>query len=203
MNKEPLNLDVVIELILQVLKNTELFFEKAKEADRQYGNEIVELDKVVLAVNKYKNQKLIYGNVVNGKVFYNFEEVLQIKLKNDFSFYDLIELAVGVLLTQNRASIWLKVLPKSYGFDLVINLLNKICESLKVNENFIEFKKLSAKQVKFDFEFEKSEDKIKYIRKNLQIEFDFNLFLKAYKLEEKEEENGESGKACEEKDKKE
>ena len=197
MNKEPLNLEVVVELILQVLKNTETFFEKAKDADKQYGNEIVEFDKVVFAVNKYKEQKLIYGNVVNGKVFYNFEEVLQIKLKNNFSIYDLIELAVGVLLTQNRANIWLKDLPKSYGFDLVINLLNKICESLKVNENFIEFKKLHSKQVKFDFEFKKVEDKIKYIRKNLEIEFDFNLFLKAYKLEESEEASGESCKTCE------
>lgn len=197
MNKKPLDVNVVLNLIMQVLINTQSFLQTAQTADKQYGNEIVEFDKVAEIVEKYRKQKLLYGVEVNGKVFYNFEEVLKINLKNEFSPYDLIEIALALLLTQNRAVVFVKWLNKSYSLDLIINLLIKFADSLKVNENYIEFNRYDArKKIKFDFEFNKVENKIMYERKSLQIEFDYNLFLKSYEIE-----SGENSKKEESKEK--
>lgn len=184
MNKKPLDVNVVLDLIMQVLINTQSFLQTAQTADKQYGNEIVEFDKVAEIVEKYRKQKLLYGVEVNEKVFYNFEDVLKINLKNEFSPYDLIEIALALLLTQNRAVVFVKCLNKSYSLDLIINLLIKFTNSLKVNDNYIEFNRYDArKKIKFDFEFNKVENKIMYERKSLQIEFDYNLFLKSYEIE--------------------
>ena len=196
MNKKPLDVNVVLDLIMQVFINTQSFLQTAQTADKQYGNEIVEFDKVAEIVEKYRKQKLLYGVEVNGKVFYNFEDVLKINLKNDFSPYDLIEIALALLLTQNRAVVFVKRLNKSYSLDLIINLLIKFADSLKVNENYIEFNRYDArKKIKFDFEFNKVENKIMYERKSLQIEFDYNLFLKSYEIESGENSKNEESKA--------
>ena len=195
MNKKPLDVNVVLDLIMQVFINTQSFLQTAQMADKQYGNEIVEFDKVAEIVEKYRKQKLLYGVEVNGKVFYNFEDVLKINLKNDFSPYDLIEIALALLLTQNRAVVFVKRLNKSYSLDLIINLLIKFADSLKVNENYIEFNRYDArKKIKFDFEFNKVENKIMYERKSLQIEFDYNLFLKSYEIESGENSKNEESK---------
>lgn len=195
MNKKPLDVNVVLDLIMQVLINTQSFLQTAQTADKQYGNEIVEFDKVAEIVEKYRKQKLLYGVEVNGKVFYNFEDILKINLKNDFSPYDLIEIALALLLTQNRAVVFVKWLNKSYSLDLIINLLIKFADSLKVNENYIEFNRYDArKKIKFDFEFNKVENKIMYERKSLQIEFDYNLFLKSYEIESGENSKNEESK---------
>ncbi len=196
MNKKPLDVNVVLDLIMQVLINTQSFLQTAQTADKQYGNEVVEFDKVAEIVEKYRKQKLLYGVEVNGNVFYNFEDVLKINLKNDFSPYDLIEIALALLLTQNRAVVFVKCLNKSYSLDLIINLLIKFADSLKVNENYIEFNRYDArKKIKFDFEFNKVENKIMYERKSLQIEFDYNLFLKSYKIESGENFKNKESKA--------
>ena len=195
MNKKPLDVNVVLDLIMQVLINTQSFLQTAQTADKQYGNEIVEFDKVAEIVEKYRKQKLLYGVEVNEKVFYNFEDVLKINLKNEFSPYDLIEIALALLLTQNRAVVFVKWLNKSYSLDLIINLLIKFADSLKVNEDYIEFNRYDArKKIKFDFEFNKVENKIMYERKNLQIEFDYNLFLKSYEIESGENSKNEESK---------
>lgn len=184
MNKRALDVNVVLDLITQVMVNTQSFLQTAQTADKQYGNDVVEFGKVAEIINKYSKQKLLYGAEVNGKVFYNFEEVLNINLKNFFTAYDLIELALALLLTQNKAVIFVKDLNKSYSLNLIINLLIKFASSLKINEDYIEFKRYDVrKKTKFNFEFSKVENKIMYQRKNLEVEFDYNLLLKAYEVE--------------------
>lgn len=146
MNKRALDVNVVLDLITQVMVNTQSFLKTAQTADRQYGYDVVEFAKVAEIINKYSKQKLLYGAEVNGKVFYNFEEVLNINLKNFFTAYDLIELALALLLTQNKAVIFVKDLNKSYSLNLIINLLIKFASSLKINEDYIEFKRYDVRK---------------------------------------------------------
>ena len=91
--------------------------------------------------------------------------------------------------------VFVKWLNKSYSLNLIINLLIKFADSLKVNEDYIEFNRYDArKKIKFDFEFNKVENKIMYERKSLQIEFDYNLFLKSYEFESAENSKHEENK---------
>lgn len=191
MNKQPLNVSVVLDLIRQVLENTQSFMQTAQEADMQYGNDVVEVLPIMELLEKYKKQKLLYGTEINGKTYYNFEKELEINLKGDFTPYDVIDIALALLLTQNKANLYVKKVNQSYSLDLVLNLLIKFAESLKVNADYIKLKNVPSKgKQKFDFEFTKVEEKILYKRKTLEIEFDYNLLLNAYEEESKSEEGG-------------
>ena len=56
MNKRALDVNVVLDLITQVMVNTQSFLQTAQTADRQYGNDVVEFAKVAEIINKYRKQ---------------------------------------------------------------------------------------------------------------------------------------------------
>lgn len=179
--KNPLNINVVLNLIEEVFDNTIKYLEIAQKADKEYSFEVVELERVKEILSSYREQKLVYGTEINEKVYYNNEEVVKIKVDKYFNAYDLISLALAVLLTQNRVVIYLPKINSSYSLDLIINLLKKFAQNLKLYEDYLHFEKIN-KKVQCDLELHKKDDKIMYARKNLEIEFDFNLLLKAYEI---------------------
>ena len=62
---------------------------------------------------------------------YNYDETINLLCDSDFNAYDVIYIALGVLLTQNRANVYVLNEIKSYSYDLIITLLKKFAESLK------------------------------------------------------------------------
>lgn len=179
--KEPLNISVILSLIEQVVDNTSEYLLKAQQYDKEYKFDVVELEELKKIIDKYKKQKLLYANEINGSVYYNYEDCLTFNMDKSCNVYDIIEIALAVLLTQNRAIIYMSKLNKSSGLDLVINILKKFDSTLKIYDNYLEFKLLPKKEMKYNYNLIRKDNKLIQKRKSLEIEFDFNLLLKAYK----------------------
>ena len=178
--KEPLNVEVVLQLIEQVLDNVQGHLSKAQNYDKEYGFEVIEFQKVKEIIQFYKTKKLLYAKEINGKVYYNYDYKISINLDNNFNLYEVISLSVAVLLTQNRAVIYTFNENKSCSFNMIITLLKKFATSLNLYDEYIQIKKTNDKLKKYDFNLLKKENKILCKKKNKAIEFDYNLLLKAY-----------------------
>ena len=181
--KEPLNIEVILDLIKEVLNKTGEQLKLAQDYDKESGFDVIEKDKVIELFNHFYENKSLYGKVQNDEVYYNREVEINLKLNKDFSVYDMIYLALGVLLTQNRANFFVKKINPSFSFNLIINLIIKFSQSLRLYDECIKIIEIEPKsKLSYDFELIKKEDKIIYKTKTLEVEYDYNLLLKAYPI---------------------
>lgn len=184
--KEPLKVEVILSLIEEVLNKTEEQLKKAQEFDKESKYDIVEKDKVVELLKHFLENKSMYGTCQNDEVYYNRETEINFNLSDELNSYDLIYIAIGVLLTQNRANFYVTKPNPSFSFNLILNLIVKFSQSLRLYDECIKVVKLTkplANKTKFDFTLIKQDDKIVYKTETLEVEYDYNLLLQAYPIQ--------------------
>ena len=147
---------------------------------------VVLKDKVVELLKHFLENKSMYGTFQNDEVYYNRETEINFNLSDELNSYDLIYIAIGVLLTQNRANFYVTKPNPSFSFNLILNLIVKFSQSLRLYDECIKVVKLTkplANKTKFDFTLIKQDDKIVYKTETLEVEYDYNLLLQAYPIQ--------------------